>query len=1091
MPCLLRLARCVACCVLVVVLPVSAAATDDALFVAGDLYQEGRVAEAIAVTEAFVARAQASPGQDQEDLLVALGNLSVFYADLGQDGPAMAAALRRRDIAVAASGEGSFPVAMADAGLADVHGRLGRHAEALPLLERFLVANYQKQPDDHYAAMLVGQIGKAHRALGQLEEARRCDEWHDMLGRSADGADLDVADRIGLLRFRRHVLGDRHAVVVAEVAALSSWAFRLADEDRDDEVLALRKELHAYWSQAGDAHGEESLRAMVGVANAHQALGQRGEALVALAQAGRAALEGSGGYWASVAVYRLADAYIGLGRSKDAMDLLEKLAARMDGKLDEYEMLYASVMTLLLAQYESHGMPQKLQLLREQIVRDHEALVAASRLSPGVRDNKTLGRMAELAGAYAFADRHEDARLLALELIAIGRELGGESHEATGNGRRILVLVYTRTGRHAEAIVELEALLAEARRENAWVAQALLDLAEGYRGAGDLAKVLPLQREALSLRCAAGADESCEALGTKAALAETYESLGRLQEAVAMLAPYVRAAEAARADPSLTADYRRTYFATFVPNYRRYARLLSLTGDTAKAFHVAELSKARTLLESTALQRANRSGVLPVGEQARLDHADSELRAVEDELAKAGDDPVRRLELDARLNRLQQQYAALQADLKARFPKYAALLDVRVLDATAGARVLPADTLFVSWLQAPAGWQIYWLDRSGALDVKVLAPEETAELERKVTRYHALLANSDTAETAASWRGLIRPAGDAPRHAGDDELAVLSRELGELLLAPLRGQLARYRQLVISPDGILATLPFETLPLDGEALVLKHDVTYAQSLSVYALLQARSEEYARLPSRRPLLAMGNPVYARAAQGEATRAHDAVLSTMLTRGVKDPGTLTRAYDYLQLTWGDLPGTARELAAVEKIFRTRPYTREQASEQVLRRLSDEGELARHRYLLFSAHGYLDMDQPALSALVLSQADAFRDEQNDGYISASEWPSYQLQSDLLVLSACETALGRQTQGEGVMGLPYALYVAGNKNAVLTLWSINDEASAEFVRLFFEKLRQGTGDVRALNETKREFIRRGRYRAPRYWAPFVMYGV
>ena len=108
----------------------------------------------------------------------------------------------------------------------------------------------------------------------------------------------------------------------------------------------------------------------------------------------------------------------------------------------------------------------------------------------------------------------------------------------------------------------------------------------------------------------------------------------------------------------------------------------------------------------------------------------------------------------------------------------------------------------------------------------------------------------------------------------------------------------------------------------------------------------------------------------------------------------------------------------------------------------------------------------------------------------MTASEWPAYELRSDLIVLSACETALGKVVQGEGVMGLPYALYVAGNRNTLLSLWPVVDESTATFMTRLFAQLGAGKSQVQALSDTKREFLAGGKYAAPVFWAPFVLYG-
>ena len=153
-----------------------------------------------------------------------------------------------------------------------------------------------------------------------------------------------------------------------------------------------------------------------------------------------------------------------------------------------------------------------------------------------------------------------------------------------------------------------------------------------------------------------------------------------------------------------------------------------------------------------------------------------------------------------------------------------------------------------------------------------------------------------------------------------------------------------------------------------------------------------------------------------------------------------------------------------------------------------LRQSGELKNYRYLLFSAHGYLSSDKPALSSIVLSLKD--RTPKADGYVTASEWPSYELQSDLLVLSACNSGVGKNLSGEGVMGLPFALFVAGNVNTLLTLWPIDDEASAIFITYFFTRLKEGLSAGAALASAKREFLNSKKYRDPKYWAAFILVG-
>jgi len=103
------------------------------------------------------------------------------------------------------------------------------------------------------------------------------------------------------------------------------------------------------------------------------------------------------------------------------------------------------------------------------------------------------------------------------------------------------------------------------------------------------------------------------------------------------------------------------------------------------------------------------------------------------------------------------------------------------------------------------------------------------------------------------------------------------------------------------------------------------------------------------------------------------------------------------------------------------------------------------------------------------------------------------YNLRSDLVYLSACESGLGKDEAGEGIIGLPYALCIAGNQDTVMSLWKINDEASAEFSTEFFQKLNAGMGPSKALNETKRAFMKSARkeFSDPSVWSTFLLYGI
>lgn len=263
-------------------------------------------------------------------------------------------------------------------------------------------------------------------------------------------------------------------------------------------------------------------------------------------------------------------------------------------------------------------------------------------------------------------------------------------------------------------------------------------------------------------------------------------------------------------------------------------------------------------------------------------------------------------------------------------------------------------------------------------------------------------------------------------------------------------------------------MPFETLLYRDKLLVESVDVSYVPSLAVMNLMKKREQKNSYLGRNKDLFAMGNAIY----------------------GNSNP-TAPRGGNR-EFLWNDLPGTAQELNKISPLFERKTiFRREQATEKNLWENNTSGELSQYKYLLFAAHGIFDTENPENSAIVLSQK--FNDETYDGYVTVGEWMGYDLRSNLVYLSACESGLGNYQAGEVIVGIPYALTVAGNKDTVMSLWKVDDEATAEFTSAVFEKLRRGQSEVSALNETKREFLKHNNpvYKNPAVWAAFVLYGI
>jgi CHAT domain-containing protein len=277
------------------------------------------------------------------------------------------------------------------------------------------------------------------------------------------------------------------------------------------------------------------------------------------------------------------------------------------------------------------------------------------------------------------------------------------------------------------------------------------------------------------------------------------------------------------------------------------------------------------------------------------------------------------------------------------------------------------------------------------------------------------------------------------------------------------------RNLIIVPDGPLHYLPFETLDLSGKYLIEEFAVSYAPSAAVLAELGVRNDQEAG-QHRADIALFADP-----------ELNPAILSK---NGANSTGGWMRAlYVDEGLQISPIPSSAAEARAVARYAdrASEIYTGEQASE---RRVKSE-RLDRFRIIHFATHGLVSRQSPARSALVLSSGEGGE----DGFLQAREIYNLRLASDLVVLSACQTARGRLLAGEGVEGLARAFLYAGARSVVASLWDVNDERATRFMESFYRYLSEGKSKSEALRAAKLDFLSHASA-APRDWAAFVLIG-
>jgi CHAT domain-containing protein len=274
-----------------------------------------------------------------------------------------------------------------------------------------------------------------------------------------------------------------------------------------------------------------------------------------------------------------------------------------------------------------------------------------------------------------------------------------------------------------------------------------------------------------------------------------------------------------------------------------------------------------------------------------------------------------------------------------------------------------------------------------------------------------------------------------------------SEQLYDWLLAPAAEVLTGKTHLVIVPDDVLHTLPFQALQgPDGKYLLESCSVSYAPSVTALVKMSELAEQRRRGQTPVDLLAVGRPAFAK-------------------------------------EWKDLPASEAEAQAIAALYPNK-------ADLLLGRHADRtavlAALGRARYVHLATHGLINETAPLYSAVAL----ASRSERDDGRLYARELLDLDLQAELVVLSACETALGKQVHGEGILGLTWALFVAGTPSSVVTQWQVADTTTGTLMVEFYRRLAQGSAKAEALRQAQLVLVKDKKTRHPFYWAPFVLVG-
>jgi len=323
------------------------------------------------------------------------------------------------------------------------------------------------------------------------------------------------------------------------------------------------------------------------------------------------------------------------------------------------------------------------------------------------------------------------------------------------------------------------------------------------------------------------------------------------------------------------------------------------------------------------------------------------------------------------------------------------------------------------------------------------------------------------ASVTAYRRSISRPPKGESAFEAD---SVAARTLYDMLVRPAQTLLKPGSKVLVVPDGILYYLPFEALrsSATGHYFVEDFSLAYVPSASVYASLRVSASGQ----PQKELLAFGDPVFGRNTREIALPAANAV------RSVYERGGWHLA---------PLPNTRREVEEISQLYPTnerKTYLGPAATESAVK----AENLTDYRRIHFATHAIVDERIPARSGVVLSLVNTGKE---DGVLRMPEIFDLEMDADLVVLSACQTGLGKYVRGEGMVGLTRAFLYAGARRVAVSLWEVNDLATADFMKTFYENMKVAP-PAASLRAAKLAMIHSTSpaYRHPYYWAPFVLTG-
>lgn len=700
----------------------------------------------------------------------------------------------------------------------------------------------------------------------------------------------------------------------------------------------------------------------------------------------------------------------------------------------------------------------------------------------GLRRNEARS-FNSLGSLHSKMEKPEAAIQYFEKALAIYQEIGDKEGQASS--LRNIGSIFSDRNQLAESFKFLQEglKLAEEASDHETICDILLVLAQTYSKANDntnaekhFARALQMQREG-ELK-----EDLMQTLFHYAVFDEKNENR---EQAIAKMQEVIEILEDIRNSITLQ-SFRSTFLSTTQNFYDFYIELLIKShfnepnkGFDELAFKISEKARARSLLDSLGESqtdiRANISPELLEEEEIlrqMINAKDSQrimaINQKQKEKAK---------EFEKELDETLQKYRLVQTRIRQQSPQFASLTQPEQLEIKQiQSEMLDEDSVLLEYVLGKEKSFVFVISKNSFEIVELSESKIIEDLTRKAVENLKARGYEIENENLSTRTARIKKA---------DELANANlKELGEILIKPIASKIEDKRLLIV-PSDVLQYLPFAALPANSGSknnfLIETNEIVYLPSASVLPFLQQNKSRSKNIKTSVGILA--DPVFTADDVRLKQLKNPSINNTVMVEG-QVVSSLKLRSDFSRLRF-----TRSEAEAISSFIEDEEKFVALDFAANLKTIHNEN-LQQSRIVHLATHGIINSQFPELSGLVLSLVDE-NGKSQDGILRLYEIYNLQLEADLVVLSACETALGKEIKGEGIIGLTRGFMYVGVPSVVASLWRVEDRATADLMKRFYQRmLVEKLPPSKALRESQISMIGEKTSAHPFFWAGFTLQG-